>query len=152
MEKYKYKALNSKGRPIKGVLGAVNENDLFNQLQSANLELVSCVALSSKKSKSRLVNRIKIRDLIQLFIHLDQMDGAGVPLLDALADIRDTTENTALRDAMSEIHRDVSEGSQLSEAMAKHLAEESKTGPDPSTIKGDQTVTRMIATGVEVLD
>lgn len=120
MEKYKYKALNSKGRPIKGVLGAVNENDLFNQLQSANLELVSCVALSSKKSKSRLVNRIKIRDLIQLFIHLDQMDGAGVPLLDALADIRDTTENTALRDAMSEIHRDVSEGSQLSEAMAKH--------------------------------
>ncbi len=120
MEKYKYKALNSKGRPIKGVLGAVNENDLFNQLQTANLELVSCVALSSKKSKSRLLQRIKIRDLIQLFIHLDQMDGAGVPLLDALADIRDTTENTALRDAMSEIHRDVSEGSQLSEAMNKH--------------------------------
>lgn len=120
MEKFKYKALNSKGRPIKGVLGAVNENDLFNQLQSANLELVSCVALSTKKSKSRFINRIKIRDLIQLFIHLDQMDGAGVPLLDALADIRDTTENTALRDAMSEIHRDVSEGSQLSEAMAKH--------------------------------
>lgn len=120
MEKYKYKALNSKGRPIKGVLGAVNENDLFNQLQSANLELVSCVALSSKKSKSRFMTNIKIRDLIQLFIHLDQMDGAGVPLLDALADIRDTTENTALRDAMSEIHRDVSEGSQLSEAMAKH--------------------------------
>ena len=40
----------------------------------------------------------------------------------------------------------------IPEAMAKHLAEESKTGPDPSTIKGDQTVTRMIATGVEVLD
>ncbi len=120
MEKFKYKALNSKGRPIKGVLAAVNENDLFNQLQAANLELVSCLALSSRKSKSRLLHRIKIRDLIQLFIHLDQMDGAGVPLLDALADIRDTTENTALRDAMSEIHRDVSEGSQLSEAMAKH--------------------------------
>lgn len=120
MEKFKYKALNSKGRPIKGVLAAVNENDLFNQLQAANLELVSCIALSSRKSKSRLLHRIKIRDLIQLFIHLDQMDGAGVPLLDALADIRDTTENTALRDAMSEIHRDVSEGSQLSEAMAKH--------------------------------
>ena len=120
MEKFKYKALNSKGRPIKGVLAAVNENDLFNQLQAANLELVSCLALSSRKSKSRLLQRIKIRDLIQLFIHLDQMDGAGVPLLDALADIRDTTENTALRDAMSEIHRDVSEGSQLSEAMAKH--------------------------------
>lgn len=120
MEKYKYRALNAKGRPIRGVLGAVNENDLFNQLQSANLELVSCTPLSKKKSKGRLLTRVKIRDLIALFLHLDQMDGAGVPLLDALADIRDTTENTALRDAMSEIHRDVMEGSQLSEAMEKH--------------------------------
>lgn len=120
MEKYKYRALNAKGRPIRGVLGAVNENDLFNQLQSANLELISCAPLSKKKGKGHLLTRVKIRDLIALFLHLDQMDGAGVPLLDALADIRDTTENTALRDAVSEIHRDVMEGSQLSEAMEKH--------------------------------
>lgn len=120
MEKYKYRALNSKGRPIKGVLGAVNENDLFNQLQAAGLELVSATPLSKKKGKNHLMARVKVRDLIQLFIHLDQMEGAGVPILDSLADIRDTTENTALRDAMSEIYRDVSEGSKLSEAMAKH--------------------------------
>lgn len=120
MEKYKYRALNAKGRPIKGVLGAVNENDLFNQLQAAGLDLVSATPLSKKKSKNHLMTRVQVRDLIQLFIHLDQMDGAGVPLLDALADIRDTTENTALRDAMSEIYRDVSEGSTLSEAMEKH--------------------------------
>lgn len=120
MEKYKYRALNAKGRPIKGVLGAVNENDLFNQLQAAGLDLVSATPLSKKKSKNHFMTRVQVRDLIQLFIHLDQMDGAGVPLLDALADIRDTTENTALRDAMSEIYRDVSEGSTLSEAMEKH--------------------------------
>lgn len=58
--------------------------------------------------------------MIQLFMHLEQMQGAGVPLLDALADIRDTTENTALRDIMSDIYRDVSEGNSLSEAMAAH--------------------------------
>lgn len=120
MEKYKYRALNARGRPIKGVLAAINENDLFNQLQSAGLELVSATPLSKKKGKSHLLTRVKVRDLISLFIHLDQMEGAGVPLLDALADIRDTTENTALRDAMSEIYRDVSEGSKLSEALDKH--------------------------------
>lgn len=120
MEKFKYKAINSRGRPIKGVLGAVNENDLFKQLQGAGLDLVSATPLSKKKSKSHLMTRVKVRDLISLFIHLDQMDGAGVPILDSLADIRDTTENTALRDAMSEIQRDVSEGSDLSEAMSKH--------------------------------
>lgn len=66
------------------------------------------------------MSRVKLRDLIQIFIHLDQMQGAGVPLLDALADIRDTAENTYLRDMMSEIFRDVSDGASLSEAMAKH--------------------------------
>lgn len=120
MEKFKYRALNAKGRPIRGVLGAVNENDLFNQLQSAGLELISATPLSKRKGKSHLLTRVKVRDLIQLFMHLDQMEGAAVPILDSLADIRDTTENTALRDAISEIYRDVSEGAKLSEAMGKH--------------------------------
>lgn len=48
------------------------------------------------------------------------MQGAGVPLLDGLADIRDTTDNDQMRDIMSEVYRDVSEGSSLSEAMEKH--------------------------------
>lgn len=120
MEKFKYKALNSKGRPIKGVLTAMNENDLFNQLQTAGMELVSCAPLSKKTTKSSMFGKVTIRDLIQLIMHLDQMEGAGIPLLDALADIRDTTDNDALRDIMSEIYRDVSEGGTLSEAMSKH--------------------------------
>lgn len=120
MEKFKYRALNAKGRPIRGMLGAMNENDLFNQLQSAGLELISATPLSKKKSKSHFITRIKVRDLIQIFMHLNQMELAAVPILDSLADIRDTTENTAMRDAVSEIYRDVSEGSKLSEAMNKH--------------------------------
>ncbi len=120
MEKYKYRALNTKGRPIKGVLGAMNETDLFNQLQSAGLELVSATPLSKKKGKTHFLTKVKIRDLIQLFMHLDQMESAAVPILDSLADIRDTTDNTAMRDAVSEIYRDVFEGSKLSEALAKH--------------------------------
>lgn len=48
------------------------------------------------------------------------MQSAGVPMLDALGDIRDTTENTRLRDIMSDIHRAVSDGSALSESMALH--------------------------------
>lgn len=120
MEKFKYRALNHKGRPVKGILAAVNENDLFNQLQSAGLELLSCSPLSQKQSKTSFFGKVTARELIQLFIHLDQMEGAGVPLLESLADIRDTSDNPLLRDTMSEIARDVMEGSKLSEAMEKH--------------------------------
>lgn len=58
--------------------------------------------------------------MIQLFMHLEQMQSAGVPMLDALGDIRDTTENQTLKDMMTDIHRNVSDGSSLSEAMGNH--------------------------------
>ena len=121
MQRYKYRAINSRGRPVRGVLSASNEVDLHNQLQSGGLELVSCSGINEKKGGGfAFFNRIKIRDIIQLFLHLEQMQSAGVPLLDALSDIRDTTEQPRLRDIMSDIHKNVSEGASLSEAMANH--------------------------------
>jgi type IV pilus assembly protein PilC len=123
MERYKYRAVNENGRPIRGVIAAVNENDLYNQLQSAGLELIDCKSLDKKKGLSfgsGSMTKVKIRDLIQFFVHMEQMQSAGVPLLDSLADIRDTTENTRMRDMMTEIYRDVSDGASLSEAMGKH--------------------------------
>jgi len=82
---------------------------------------VQCTSLDRKRSSGLSFGRkIKIRDLIQLFLHMEQMQSSGVPLLDALGDIRDTTDSDMLRDIMSEIFRDVSDGKSLSEAMAMH--------------------------------
>ena len=120
MERYKYRAMNELGRSIRGVLSAANETDLFNQLQSSNLELISCSPVKSKKGGFSLRKQVRIRDLIQFFMHLQQMQGAGIPLLDALADLRDTADKDGFRDVLSELYRDVSEGSSLSEAMANH--------------------------------
>ena len=58
--------------------------------------------------------------MLQLFVHLEQMQAAGVPLLDALSDARDSAENTQMRDIMTDVQRDVSDGASLSEAMEKH--------------------------------
>ena len=66
------------------------------------------------------MKKVQVRDLIQLFMHLEQMQSAGVPLLEALSDIRDTTDHDALRDILSDVFRNVSEGSSLSEAFALH--------------------------------
>ena len=92
------------------------------QLQTAGLELIQCSVISKRKTliPGIAFNKIKLRDLIQFFIHMEQMQSAGVPLLDALSDIRDGAENDQMRDMMSEIHRDVQDGAALSEAMDKH--------------------------------
>lgn len=95
---------------------------MYNQLQSAGLELVQCAKVDRSRRSLGFIqmNKIKIRDLIQLFIHLEQMQSSGVPLLDALSDIRDGAENDQMRDMMTDIHRDVRDGTSLSEAMLKH--------------------------------
>ena len=49
MARYKYRAINNKGRPVRGVITAINEVDLHNQLQSGGLELVQCQAIDKKK-------------------------------------------------------------------------------------------------------
>lgn len=104
-------------------MSAKNEIDLYNQLQGAGMELMGCSSMDAQNKLAGLsfgVKKVKVRDLIQLFMHLEQMQSAGVPMLDSLADIRDTTEHDTLRDVMAEIHRDVSEGSSLSESMGRH--------------------------------
>lgn len=120
IERYKYRAINAKGRPIRGVISAANEVDLYGQLQTAGLELVQCSLLNKKSTLSIGASKITNRDMIQLFLNLEQMQSAGVPMLDSLNDIRDTTENNSLRDMLTEVTRDVSDGSSLSEALAKH--------------------------------
>lgn len=123
MEKYKYRAMDDTGRPVRGVLSAANETDLFTQLQAAGLELIDCSILSAKKgllSGGLFATKITIRDLIQFFIHLRQMQAAGIPILDSLADIRDTADNDSFRDVVSTMYRDLSEGSSFSESLSAH--------------------------------
>jgi len=122
IQPYKYKAYNAKGRPIRGVVSAANEVDLYNQLQGAGMELVSCTPISAKSGGGLALFRpkVKVRDLIQFFMHLQQMQGAGVPMLESLADVRDSAENQTLKDIMTDVHRNVSDGSSLSEALAAY--------------------------------
>ncbi len=123
--KFSYRALNTKGHPVRGVISAANENDLAQQLSSRGYELIDCKEVGEKTGKlsAALTRGVKTRDLIQMFVHLEQLQKAGVPLMEGLADIRDTTESAKLRDVMMDIYRDVSEGQSLSAAMAAHPKE-----------------------------
>lgn len=122
MPKFSYKAINAKGRPVRGVVNAANEGELFNRLQESGMNLLDCKEMNEKAGKLAALTaaRVQVRDLIQMFVHLEQLQKAGVPLLDALSDIRDTAESTRLRDIMGDVYSEVSAGSSLSNALAKH--------------------------------
>jgi len=86
------------------------------------MELVTCSPVSARGQDGITLFRpkVKTRDLIQFFMHLEQMQAAGVPMLDSLADVRDSAENQTLKDIMTDVHRNVSDGSSLSESLAAY--------------------------------
>jgi len=55
-----------------------------------------------------------------MFVHLEQLQKAGVPLMEGLADVRDTTDSPKLRDVLSDVYREVAEGNSFSNALSRH--------------------------------
>lgn len=114
MAQYTYSALNERGRTIKGSMVAENEIDLETRLKEVGLDLINYREQAKRTTKSA---RIKLKDMIILCLHLEQLSRAGVPVHEAIADVRDSTESTKLRDIMTDVLEKVKAGSSLSEAL-----------------------------------
>jgi type IV pilus assembly protein PilC len=117
MPSYRYSAMNETGRTITGVVTAQNDVDLEERLKQIGLELISFKETREKGGKH---SRIKIQDLILMCLHLEQLGRAGVPLLDALGDVRDSTDSAGLKNIMTGIYESVKNGSILSKAFAQY--------------------------------
>lgn len=118
MPQYAYRAINNAGRQVRGKISANNETDLFQQLQALGLVLVD--SKTARDKGQGLGGKIPAREKIQFFVHLEQLQAAGVPLIDSLTDVRDSSDSTRVRDLTSNIITDVEGGMPLSEAFQKH--------------------------------
>jgi type IV pilus assembly protein PilC len=118
MIRYRYKVINNAGQYIKGRISAENPGDLAAILRDSSLELISYK--EEKQASFDFFSRIKPRDLISMFIHLEQLDRAGVSILDSIADLRETSDSIKIKNLMQEIHESVKNGNLFSETLAKH--------------------------------
>lgn len=115
---YAYKAMNELGKTVRGKITASNDMDLEARLKSNGLDLLS--GREVKESKTLNLFGVKLKDKIMFCVHMEQLDRAGVPILEALADVRDSTDSPKLKDIVGDIYESVKSGNMLSEALAKH--------------------------------
>jgi type IV pilus assembly protein PilC len=120
MPLYRYRAMNQSGRNVSGMLNAVNVMDLESSLSVMGLDLVRHAEIKHGALSSLFQGRVTNDDLIQLCVHLEQLDRAGVPLLDALNDVREATHAQHLHQVLTEVVKNVGEGMHLSRALARH--------------------------------
>ncbi len=118
MASYSYRALDDAGRMLSGNADAINPVDLEMRLKRLGLDLVTFQAI--KKSTLMRTRRVTRKELITFCFHMDQLMRAGVPIIDALTDLRDTVENEGFKAIVASVLEDVVGGLKLSDAMAEH--------------------------------
>lgn len=119
MTMYAYQSMDAVGRTIRGSMDATNLPDLEMRLKRMDLDLIDC-KVEKPRTFSLRKGKINRKDLINFCFHMEQMTAAGVPILDGLSDLRDSTDNPRFREVIADLIENIEGGSQLSEAMERY--------------------------------
>ena len=118
MALFAYRAVDEEGKISSGSLDATNAIDLELRLRRLGLDLITFESVKrSVAARSRHVTR---PELITFCFHLSQLLRAGVNIIEALTDLRDTVDNPGFRQVMAGLVEDIGGGLRLSEALANH--------------------------------
>lgn len=116
MDYFQYKAMDESGRIQVGQADAINIADLEMRLRKMGLDLINCKEVKSQ-GQSISGRGVTRRDLILFCFHLEQTSRAGVPILESLEDLRDSTENSRLKEVISAMAESIEGGKTMSESM-----------------------------------
>ncbi|ROH85783.1 type II secretion system F family protein [Pseudomethylobacillus aquaticus] len=114
MLSFHYRAIDREGRLCRGQLHASHDRELTLRLHQQGLELVS-FRVSRKRASSTI--RVNQRELLTFCIQLEQLLSAGVPMLQALDDIRAACEPGGLQLLLAALIQQIESGQSLSQAM-----------------------------------
>ena len=119
MATFNYQAIDQTGRHAQGQIDALNEVDLEIRLERMGLDLITFKS-TEKSKKVFSQNKVNNRDLVMFCFQLEQLTSAGVPILDGLIDLRESTANPYFQKVLGAIAGEVEGGKMLSQALAEH--------------------------------
>ena len=115
---YKYIAKSKDGQVVKGEVDAPSRDRAASMISAMGLYLVS---LEEKgKSVISLPGRISKKQISIILRQMSTMISASIPIPVVLSVLRDDEKNTAIKEMLTKIHKDVTDGMPLSQAMAAY--------------------------------
>ncbi|WP_432722447.1 type II secretion system F family protein [Jeongeupia wiesaeckerbachi] len=115
---YRYRAVDAGGRIRQGTMEAANPADLELRLKRLALSLIR--ARPARDTHWLAARRIGRRELVTFCFHLEQMSRAGIPLIEGLIDLRDSSEHPRFRLVVAQLIEDIEGGKLFSQALAMH--------------------------------
>lgn len=121
MAHYLYKAINKAGQSKPGSMEAANPTDLELRLSRMGLDLINFRIQKTSRPIARKAQVTRV-DLITFTFHLEQLIRAGVPLSEALNDLRNSDTHHTLHTIVSQLIEDIEGGQTFSRALRKFPA------------------------------
>ncbi len=116
MVAFSYRALDASGAIVEGNQDASNEFALEAQLRQSGVEMLRCAEKSGGPFTRR--SAVTRKDLIGFCFHMEQMTRAGLPILEALSDLRDSVRTSGFSEVISNLITAVESGKTMSQAMS----------------------------------
>lgn len=124
MKHFRYVAIDKKGKTVKGVTDALNNQEVHTILEKSGIYPISIEEISPPKFNLKNLNfsfgRVKQEELIIFTEQLSTLVSSGLPIVEALQGLSEQTENKTLRNIISNIKTDIENGSSLSNAFRKY--------------------------------
>lgn len=131
MPLFGYKAREFSGKTITGTAEAENEEMLLERLHRRNAVPLSINRIDEpikqnqaiEKAKiglKRIVNPVKLQEILMFTHQLSAMFSSGIPLSKSLQSIARDAKNKHLQNLITEIYRSIEAGEDLSQAMSRY--------------------------------
>jgi type II secretory pathway component PulF len=122
MNYYFYKAVNLDGSLIDGIVEAEDLTSVYDDLAAKSLRVLVVKKASTVAARIRqhFASRgLKRTDIIECVRNLSVMLKAGIPLLSALEDSIEATENKTLKSALSDVKKEIELGMNFSDSLTR---------------------------------
>lgn len=119
MQIYQFSGINRYGERVRGQMEGKNQTDVEQKLQASGIDVLS---LKPKKQGLSLLQTKKIsrKEIIAITFQFEQLLRAGVPLMEILADLRDSFDNHAVKEMLDFIYQSMEGGETFSESLSSY--------------------------------
>lgn len=119
MQIYQFSGINRYGERVSGQIEGKNQAEVEQKLQASKVDILS---LKPKGRGFKLFKRKQItrKEIIAITFQFEQLLRAGVPLMEILADLRDSFENHAVKEMLDFIYQSMEGGETFSHALQSY--------------------------------
>jgi general secretion pathway protein F len=123
---YEYRALNTSGRTIKGIVDADSSRAARLKLRRSGIYPIELHEEADAQNEKRdfdvlrFLRRIKLQEVAIMVRQLSTLLSAGLPLVESLTAVIEQVQNPALKKIGTQVRERVNEGSSLADAFGQH--------------------------------